>query len=203
MASTMPLSKEALEKLYIQEKRSVLDIAQRFRCSEHKVNYWLRKFAIPKRSISEAVYLHHNPLGDPFLVRQPETLQDAILFGLGAGLYWGEGTKSNKLCVRLGNTDPALIRRFIEFLIKTCGVKREKLRFGLQIFSDISPAQALAFWEKELNMPKESFFQKVIITPSRNAGTYRNKIKHGVLTVYYCNKKLRDILCQMIENMKY
>ncbi len=198
----MSLSKEILEELYIRKKQSVAAISKELRCSEHKVNYWLGKFSIAKRSISDSVYLYHNPLGDPFLIRQPQTLEDAILFGLGVGLYWGEGTKSNKLCVRLGNTDPALIKRFVEFLIKVCGITKHKLRFGLQVFSDMSPRQALAFWQKELKMPKGQFFLKVVVTPARSLGTYRNKTKHGVLTVYYGNKKLQNILCQMIENMK-
>ena len=118
------------------------------------------------------------------------------------GLYWGEGTKSNKLCVRLGNTDPALIKRFVEFLIKVCGITQEKLRFGLQVFSDMSPKRALEFWQKELDMPRRQFFPKVVVTPARSLGTYRNKTQHGVLTIYYGNKKLRDILCQMIEDVK-
>lgn len=198
----MSVSKEALGRLYLREKKSVSTIAKKLECSEHKVNYWLRKFAIPKRSISESVYLYHNPLGDPFVIHQPQTLEDAVLFGLGVGLYWGEGTKSNKLCVRLGNTDPALIKRFIEFLTKICGIKKGKLRFGLQVFSDMSPEQALAFWQRELDMPEEQFFPSVVITPARSLGTYRNKTQYGVLTVYYGNRKLRDILCQMIENMK-
>ena len=125
-----------------------------------------------------------------------------MLFGLGVGLYWGEGTKSNKHCVRLGNTDPRLIKAFIRFLIRIGGIKKDKLRFGLQVFSDMSPKQALEFWQREIDMPRGQFFPKVVVTPARSLGTYRNKTKHGVLTIYYGNKKLRDILCQMIEDVK-
>ena len=197
----MALTKENLEKLYTTEKRSVSVIATRLRCSEHKINYWLSVFKIPKRSISESVYLYHNPLGDPFRVITPQTIDEAFLFGMGIGLYWGEGTKSDKMSVRLGNTDPKLIKKFIEFLVKICGIRQEKLRFGLQIFSDMSPKNALGFWQNELGTPA-SQFQKVIVTPARGLGTYRQKTQHGVLTVYFGNRKLRDIICKMIENVK-
>lgn len=197
----MDLSKVILKRLYVKEKKSVSIIARKFGCSEHKINYWIYKFKIQKRTISESVYLYHNPLGDPFKISAPKNLREAFLFGLGIGLYWGEGNKSNKLCLRLGNTDPKLIKKFIEFLVKIYRIQKEKLRFGLQIFSDMPPREALRFWQKELNMP-ETQFQKVIVTPARSLGTYRKKTKHGVLTVYYGNKKLRDIVCQMIENMK-
>jgi hypothetical protein len=51
----------------------------------------------------------------------------------------------------------------------------------------------IEFWRKELNVKRKQFY-KVIITPSRGSGSYKNKSKHGVLTVYFSNKKLRDYI---------
>src|SRR4051812_2004906 len=110
------LSAKKLLKLYEAEKRSVSNIAQHLKCSENKVNYWLDKYNIKKREISEAIYLKWNPDGNPFRVKIPSNLEEAKLFGLGVGLYWGEGTKRNKHSIRLGNSDPELIKKFIEFL---------------------------------------------------------------------------------------
>ncbi len=186
--------------MYLEEKKSVREIASILQCSENKINYWFKKFNIGKRSISEAVYLKNNPTGDPFLFKEPVDNKEIFLYGLGVGLYWGEGTKSNKYSVRLGNTDPRLIKNFILFLQKIFNVPHEKLRFGLQIFSDMSPSMALRFWQTELNAQR-SQFQKVIITPARSIGTYRQKTKHGVLTIYFSNKKLRDLLCEMVEKI--
>lgn len=195
------LEKETLEKLYLIKKKSAHEIAQVFSCSEHKVNYWLEKHNIRKRSISDAVYLQKNPHGDPFTFSQPKKPEEWFLFGLGLGLYWGEGTKKNKLTVRLGNTDPALIKRFLEFLEKAYQVEEHKIRFGLQVFSDMSAQKALHFWCTFLDVSPQKF-GKVIITPARSIGTYREKTKHGVLTVYVSNKKLRDILCGEIEKLR-
>ncbi len=195
------LLEQKLKELYLKKGRSSREIAKIFECSEHKVNYWLKKYGIHKRSISDAVYIKHNPYGDPFKIREPKNLKEAELYGLGLGLYWGEGTKSNKYSIRLGNTDPYLIKKFIKFLKCFYKINVKKLKFGLQIFSDMSAKNALKFWQNELKIP-ESQFQKVIITPARGTGTYRNKIKHGVLTVQYHNKKLRNIICKSIKNMR-
>jgi len=113
---------------------------------------------------------------------------------------WGEGNKRNKFSIRLGDTDPKLIKKFLEFLVKVCGIKQYKLRFGLQIFSDAPPRRVLKFWLKELKVPS-SRFQKVIVTPARSIGTDKKKSQYGVLTVNYCNKKLRNIICGMLEDM--
>jgi hypothetical protein len=186
--------------MYLTEGKSMKEVSLLLHCSVNQVSYWMRRYNIQSRSISAGVYARRNPTGDPFLVRYPKSVDDAVLYGIGLGLYWGEGTKSNKSSIRLGNTDPRLIKKFLAFLDSAYGIRKEKLHFGLQIFSDMSPRLALSFWQKELHADK-SQFQKVIVTPSRGRGTYGKKIKHGVLTVYYNNKKLRDILCLAIEKL--
>ena len=163
------------------------DMAEFFNCSLHKVSYWMLKYNIPIRSRSEATYVKRNPDGDPFTLHSPKTPIDYFVMGLGIGLYWGEGTKANKNSIRLGNTDPFLIKRFIGFLVRMYEIEKADLKFGLQIFSDIEPEKALKFWLSTLKVSR-SQFQKIIITPSRARGTYGKKLEYGVLTVHYNNK---------------
>lgn len=186
--------------LYIKKGFSVASIASRLKCSQNKINYWLSKYGIPKRSISDALYLSHNPDGDPFKVRKADSLDSALLLGLGLGLYWGEGNKRNPNTIRLGNTDPLLIKKFIKFLRVILGVPILKLRFGLQIFSDMNPNKALGFWLRHLKSHGVSRgqFQRLVITQARSIGTYRQKSKYGVLTVYCGNIKLKHILDKML-----
>jgi len=191
------LSFKNLKKLYNEKHKSVPEIARLSECSENKVNYWLAKYQIKKRTISEAIYVKHNPNGDPFKFIVPKSAEDAELFGLGLGLYWGEGTKANKDSIRLGNTDPNLIKKFIEFLIRFFSIKKKDLHFGLQIFSDIEVERALDFWIKRLKI-KRSQFYKPIISISGSIGTYKKKSEYGVLTVMYHNKKLRNLLVELL-----
>src|SRR3989344_3810090 len=96
--------------------------------------------------LSAALYLKLNPNGDPFCYQSPSTTEEWMLFGLGIGLFWGEGNKRSKSSVRLGNIDPGLIRNFLKFLDKIFNIDKKKLRFGLQIFSDIQPKVARRYW---------------------------------------------------------
>lgn len=193
----MSLPQKKLKKLYIQQKKSSAEISRIFNYSERTVNYWLAKYGIKKRSISEAMYIKYNPNGDPFkIIDKPRTIEEAILYGLGLGLFWGEGNKKNKNSVRLGNTDPNLIRNFLDFLIKIFRIDKDKLKFGLQIFSDIDTKKALKFWIDELKqfgINKNQFF-KVTVTKSGSIGNYKEKSKYGVLTVHFGNTKLKKIL---------
>lgn len=194
------ISKDKLIKLYVKDKKSCKEIGVILGVSDRRVDYWIKKYNIPKRSISDAIYAKCNPGGDPFSIKHPSTVEEAILYGIGIGLYWGEGTKRNKYSVRLGNTDPKLIKKFIDFLETFYKIDTKKLKVGLQIFSDMKSSAVKKFWQKELNISSQRF-QKVIVTTARGVGTYKNKIQHGVLTVYFNNKKLRDILCEAIENL--
>lgn len=191
------IKKEFLEQRYLKEKKSMQEIAQELKCSHTQVSYWMEKHNILRRSISEGVYIKNNPNGDPFIFKKPATVEDGILYGMGLGLYWGEGTKMNKHSVRLGNTDPELVKTFIKFLEKFFTIRCEDLRFSIQIFSDMNPEQVLKFWVKELGVAPEQF-SKTTISISGSMGNYRKKSKHGVLMLYYHNKKMRDALVGLL-----
>lgn len=198
----MKLTKEILERAYIIKMLSVAQIAEAFNCTEGKVNYWLKKYSIQKRTISDALYKRLNPKGDPYIKKGVLTQQDAFLLGLGLGLYWGEGTKKNENTVRLGNTDPFLIKTFLLFLRDRYGIQEHRLRYGLQVFSDMDLNKEELFWQRILNAEPEQFY-KTIVSVSGSVGTYRDKSPHGVLTLYFHNKRLRDLLVSEIEKLRY
>ena len=130
--------------------------------------------------------------------RYPHRPNEALLYGLGLGLYWGEGSKRGKGGMRLANTDPLLIRMFIEFLNTFFAVKKEKSKFGLQIFGDISPDISRGFWMKELGLAEDQFY-KIIISKVRGEGTYAYKSEYGVLMVCFNNTRLKRLLCDLIK----
>lgn len=197
----MRFNKTDLLDLYEVQKKSVSYIAKKYCCSQTGINYWLKKYEINKRSVSEAIYILKNPGGDPFSFQKPKNTARSFLLGLGLGLYWGEGNKKNKYSVRLGNSDPNLILKFIEFLEKIFNIQKTKLRFALQLFNDINPQEAVTFWQKVLHANEDQFY-KVIVSTVRGPGTYKNKSQYGVLTIHFSNKKLRDLICNEIENLK-
>ncbi|MFA6306989.1 MAG: hypothetical protein WCV70_03220 [Patescibacteria group bacterium] len=186
-----------LKYLYNIKRKSAQEIAKLIGCSPNRINYWLAQYKISKRTISDAIYIKHNPGGDPFKFVLPDNIEDAKLFGLGLGLYWGEGNKANKNTVRLGNSDPALLNKFIEFLIKFFNIKKKDLKFHLHVFSDIDVNEALDYWIDKLKISKKQFY-KPMITISGSLGTYKNKSKFGVVTVYYGNIKLKNKLVELL-----
>ena len=175
-------------------------IADSLGCSVNKIDYWMRKHNIKRRTRSDALYTIYNPDGDPFTIKKSMTATERELYGIGIGLYWGEGTKASPSSVRLGNSDPGIILKFIQFLEQIYGVGRDKMRFGMQLFTDCSFEEAMAFWTSRLEVSELQFY-KPVRTISGSIGTYRKKNRYGVITLYYNNKHLRDILVEQINNM--
>lgn len=176
----------------------MMDIAKKLNKSHHQIVYWMSQYNITRRSWSEATYVKRNPNGDPFKVKKDLSTDEERLKGLGLGIFLGEGNKLFKSGIRVGNTNPFIIRKFIEFLMKICGVKKEKLRFGLVVFNDSDPKKALLYWQKELDV-NDNQFAKVVIIPPQGKGTYKHKSKNGVLTIGCYNTKLRKWLDKEIK----
>ena len=168
------------------------EISDKLDWKHGKVVYWMRKFNIPRRSRSEATYVKLNPNGDPFKIKNKLNKEEIELRGIGLGIYWGEGDKSpNNTSVRIGNTDPFLIKKFREFLRKIYQAKEEKFSYGLILFNDIKESKAVNFWRKHLGIKRKQL-GKITIIPPQGKGTYKKKSKYGVLTIGFTNKKLKE-----------
>ena len=168
------IGEKTLRYLYEEKKMSMSEISAKIKKNQRQVDYWIKRHNIKTRSISDAIYQKHNKKGDPFLIPKFVKNKDLcrskeFLYGLGLGLYWGEGTKRSKDSVRLGNSDPRLIKMFITFLVKTFKIRREKMKFGLQLFSDMDIEEAISYWKKFLKIPDGQLY-KPLITPLRQTG---------------------------------
>src|SRR5581483_7922935 len=110
-----------IQNLYSSGK-SMFEIALELNCSVHKVSYWMNKNKFRRRSRSDAAYVKANPVGDPFKIKTNLTIFETKLYGLGLGIYMGEGSKLAYGSVRVSNTNPTILRIFISFLKIICSV---------------------------------------------------------------------------------
>ncbi len=196
----MLISKNKLEKLY-SRGLSMQEIADRKKWPYHSVRYWMERHNVDRRPHDEAAYIRANPTGDPFHIKEILTVDEQKLYGLGLGIFWGEGNKSSKNAVRLGNSDPNLIKIFREFLLKICGVKREKIKYSLLLFNDANQNNAIGFWARELDIDTKQIGSVTTLAP-RGKGTYKKKSMTGVLIIECNNTKLKKWIDQAIANIK-
>ncbi len=124
-----------------------------------------------------------------------------FLFGLGLGIYWGEGDKISKNAVRVANSDPAIIRMFIKFLLNICNLQQRKLLFQIICFNDSDPLLAKKYWANELRISGEKF-GKIVQIPAQGKGTYKKKSRNGVCILTISNIKLKPWIMNEINKIE-
>lgn len=92
-----------------------------------------------------------------------EKLKYHPLFIAGIIAYWGEGEKTTLHNVRISNVDPYLIRIFVDFCIKICGINENKIKLSLLLYPDLSEATCLSYWVQNIGLNKEHFNKSTII----------------------------------------
>lgn len=92
-----------------------------------------------------------------------------------AALYWGEGSKKD---FGLSNTDPDLIKVFINGLRKVFNVEEERLRISIRIFEDMDREECLNFWSKVVGVPKDKFINVNVLY-----GKKKGKLQYGMCRV--------------------
>lgn len=176
-------------------------IAKELHYSPHTVVYWMRKYNISRRSRSDAVYIQANPHGDPFHIHSPTTPQEHILYGLGLGIYWGEGNKATKFAVRVTNADPRVITTFRTFLNTICHVDSKRIRYSIVTFKNSSITAAKNHWAKELEISPDKF-GKIVQIPTQGKGTYKQKSLYGVCTITVSNTKLKTWIMDELKKLR-
>lgn len=179
---------------------SAKEVARELGFSENKVNYWLGKSGVKKRTLSEAIYLKANKDGDPFNIDIRVETNNPVLYGLGVGIYGGEGEKASRHHVSVANGDYRIIVSFRRFLREVCGLKESKIRYSIVCFNDSNIVEVERYWLNKLEL-KGKVFGKIVQVPSQGRGTYKRKSVNGVCTITVSNIKLKSWITGQINKL--
>lgn len=117
-------------------------------------------------------------------IKEIGVLSKRELFIAGVSLYWAEGFKKDNL-VGFANSDPAMIRLFLRWLMETCHVSKEhiKVRLGLNEQYNEKVLDMQKYWMNELKL-SEKQFQKPFFQKVKWKKIYEHPEEyHGVLRV--------------------
>lgn len=95
-----------------------------------------------------------------------ETIELAL-----ALLYLGEGFKK-VVKTGMGNSDPLILKFFLQVMLKVYKVDIEKIRFDLHLRHDQNPEEMKKYWAKELHAPLHRFKNVFIDKRTKNNPTY-------------------------------
>jgi len=156
---------------------SIKQIADNLNVSKGSVSAWVREISLPPellesienrkilgRELSRLTRLSNIAQAHKEISAQckeevlPFSKRDLWIAGLM--IYAGEGNKTLRVSnqhVEVTNSDHSILRLFINFLIKICGVSKDKIRIRLMLYEDIKIEEAEEYWAQALCVPLNQF----------------------------------------------
>ncbi len=92
-----------------------------------------------------------------------------------SALYWAEGNKKDLI---LTNTDPNLVRVFMEAAREVLAVTEDRFQISIRIYEDIDRAKSLLFWSEVTKIAKEKFINVHVLN-----GKKLGKLSYGMCRV--------------------
>lgn len=124
-----------------------------------------------------------------------EVLKYHPLFIAGLMIYWGEGNKASPHRVGIANTEPQMIKLFVNFLTKVCSIKSLIIKSWILIYPDLNEDECIKYWIENTGLVKEQFYKTITI-----AGKHKTrKLSYGVCSVGVSSAYLKRKIMKWIE----
>ena len=211
------LDKERALQLRVRGK-SYSEIKTTLGISKSTLSGWLKNYPLSKKRLKE-LQSHSEKRIEHFRDTMARKRQKKInlqhkkveqniknlskrdLFIGGFFLFWGEGAKGRNSQVALANTDPSIIKFFIQWL-DLLGVERTKIKFTLHLYRDMNIENELRFWSKELRVAQSQFHKPYIKNTNQSNITYKTGFGHGTCNARYFNQELNDYVLMGMKVIK-
>jgi len=183
------LSKNLIEKLYYKERLSTIKIAQKLDTTEWIILSFMRRNNIARRSFSEASKVLFEKKKLTFSIKRKLSLREEKLKTAGIFLYWGEGAQlQGKNCgVDFANSNPEMIKVFLSFLRRICGINEKKLRVFLYCYTNQDIEKLLKYWHNTTHIPINQFTKPYI---RKDFKSNSSRMEYGLVHIRYADKKL-------------
>ena len=184
-----------IKNLYVDEKNTIKEVADKINSSFWKVYDLMKENNIPRRGYSEANFVKYNHYKPRFSVKKNIDANDKYLKIAGIMLYWAEGHKKGS-GIDFANSDAEIIKLFLTFLRRICGVNEERLRIYLYAYEDQDINRLRNFWSKTTQIPLAQFTKPYI--RKGNANLSGRKMRNGLVHIRYYDKKLLQLVLKWI-----
>lgn len=112
-------------------------------------------------------------------------LPKEAFFIAGLTLYLAEGTKRDYSRLVLANTDPGVIKFFINWMEKFLSISRDKIKAELHLYENMDIGEEQEFWKKELRFSSKQFSKPQIRKLRKSSFSYKESFRHGTCRIYF------------------
>lgn len=206
--------------LRTKERLSYTAIAKKLKVPKSTLSYWLREHPLNEEEILE---LRRKAWGKGEASRERfrntmrekkkiatqkvydeqkkrlTNLSQEAFFVAGLMLYLGEGDKRNSYRICLANTDPAMIKFFVQWLKRFLGVKHDEIKVQLHLYENMDIASEVKFWKKELCVADEQLYKTQVRHLRESSFSYAESYRHGTCSIFVLGAKKKTELMMAIK----
>lgn len=190
-----------VKKLYYKEYCSMKEIGEKFGVSWGAVYYFMKRHNLKRRTFSEENRIRFSKKPLSFCLKSNLSKSEYRLKIMGIMIYWAEGSRVGvkSEIVDFANSDPEMIKIFISFLRKICGIDESKLRVLLYCYSNQNVNNLINFWSTLTKISKIQFTKPYVRDDFKKNKV--NKMFYGLVHIRYCDKKLLLTISRWKDNL--
>lgn len=132
-------------------------------------------------------------------------LSDRELLLVGAALYWGEGTKRQRKganpIVGFSNSDPEMIRVFLQFVRRILRTPEERIRAGIHLYDEQKIAATRKYWAAVTGLPEERFYISRLVSRASLGKRGKDRLPYGTLNIRISNRKAFYRIMGLLEGL--
>ena len=178
-----------IKRLYVGKKYSGVEIAQQLNLPVRQAYRILEKAGVMRRKTHESNALRFERQEPSFTLPKHFSALDKLLLTAGIMLYWAEGASHKNRCLLdFANSDPEMIKIYLVFLRRVCGVDERRLRIYLYCYANQNTEKLKRFWAKITGVSLRQFTQPYIRKDFKKEK--EGKMPYGLVHVRYADKKL-------------
>lgn len=200
MATVDKKKLKLVKKLYYTDKLSIQDVANKLKVSIDAVVYCMRKNGFVRRKSNESNSIKFERCAPSFKLKKITTEDLRTLKTIGIMLYWGEGYKAGDMTVDFANSDKDMIKLFLKFLRRVCGIDEKRVRIYPYFYANQDIKKCINFWSKVTKIHKKQFTKPYIRENYNKDKT--NKMPYGLIHIRYSDKKLLNLIKNWISEYK-
>ena len=112
------------------------------------------------------------------------TLSSEAWFTAGLMLYAAEGDKKQTGRIALANTDPQIIKFFIEWLDTFLDIPKSRIKAQLHLYENMDIDKEREFWKNELALEDNHLYKVQIRKLKSGSFTYEGSNRHGTCSIF-------------------
>lgn len=189
----LEIAKQELEQLYWHKGLTMKGIASLKGIHLQTIYRKMKKFNIPKRSFKSKTVIYK--------INNNFSNEDKLLLLTALILYWCEGANdSNGYTLGFTNSDPLMLKIWINFLKEILLVPSEKIKVKVHIHKNQDGNAENIYWKAKLNLDREIIQRPYVTKKNSTRSDYHGTVNIRVHSKFYYNttmywiKELVDII---------